>query len=134
MIIIGDVQHCSHCIYNTVIRLIFVVKIFSYAENIRNYFTQKFCYNECLFDEYLEQSTYAYAMHAIFVALRILEGYGWTHVYPSVLKVDRRYTRSERIALHHHSICRNSICYFIIGRIDISLNLVAAYSPSLYSV
>ena len=27
-------------------------------------------------------------MHAVFVALRILEGYGWTHVYPSVLKAD----------------------------------------------
>ena len=76
-----------HYMRNTVIRLIFVVKIFSYAENIRNYFTRNFCYNE-----YLEQSTCAYAVHAVFVALWILEGYGWTHVYPSVLKADRRFT------------------------------------------
>ena len=66
----------------TVIRLIFVVKIFSYAENIRNYFTRNFCYNEYFSDEYLEQS--AYAVHAVFVALRILEGYRWTHVYDSL--------------------------------------------------
>ena len=98
------------CAPLTVIRLIFVVKIFSYAENIRNYFTLNFCYNEYFSNEYLEQSTCAYAVHAVFVALRILEGYGWTHVYPSVLKADRQSARSERIALHHHSICRYSIC------------------------
>ena len=68
----------------TVIRLIFVVKIFSYAENIRNNFTLNFCYNE-----YLKQSTCVYA---VFVPLWILEGYGWTHVYPSVLKADRQST------------------------------------------
>ena len=42
-------------------------------------------------------------VHAVLVAFWILEGYGWTHVYPSVLKADRRSSRSERIALHHHS-------------------------------
>ena len=99
-----------HNIPYTVIRLIFVVKLFSYAENIRNYFTRNFCSNEYFSDEYLEQSTCAYAVHAVFVALRILEGYGWTRVCPSVLKADRRSTRSERIALHHHSICCYSIC------------------------
>ena len=97
-------------ILTTVICLVFVVKIFSYAENIRHYFTRNFCYNEYFSDEYLEQSTCACAEHAVFVALRILECCGWTHVYPSVLKADRRSTRSERIALHHHSICRYSIC------------------------
>ena len=78
----------------------FRCKNFSYAENIRNYFTRNFCYNEYFSDEYLEQSTCAYAMHAVFVALWILEDYGWTHVYPSVLKADRRSTQSERITLH----------------------------------
>ena len=63
--------------------IIFVVKIFSYAENILNYFTRNFCYNEYLSDEYLEQSTCEFAVHAVFVALWILEGHGWTHVYPS---------------------------------------------------
>ena len=65
-------------IINTVIRLIFVVKIFLYTENIRNYFTLNFCDNKYFRDEYLEQSTCAYAVHAVFVALWILEGYGWT--------------------------------------------------------
>ena len=74
----------SMCGVYIAIRLIFVVKIFSYAENIRNYFTRNFCYNEYFSDEYLEQSTRAYAVHAVFVALWILEGYGWTHAYPSV--------------------------------------------------
>ena len=67
-----------HRILYTVIRLIFIVKIFSYAENIRNYFTRNFCYNEYFSNEYLEQSTSAYAVHAVFVALWMLEGYGWT--------------------------------------------------------
>ena len=66
---------------NTVIRLIFVVKIFSYTENIQIYLTRNFCYNEYFSNEYLEQSTCTYAVHAVFMALRILEGYGWTHVY-----------------------------------------------------
>ena len=98
----------AHLLY-TVICIIFVVKIFSYAENIRNYFTRNFCYNEYFLDEYLVRAR-TYAVHAVFVALRILEGCSWTHVYPSVLKADRRSTRSERITLHHHSICRYSIC------------------------
>ena len=82
----------------TVIRLIFVVKIFSYAENIRN-----FCYNEYFSDEYLEQSTCAYAVHAVFVAPRVVEGYGWTHVYQSVLKADRRSTGCDFLSDVHLS-------------------------------
>ena len=58
----------------------------------RNYLTRNFCYNEYFPDEYLEQSMCAYAVHAVFVVLWILEGYGWTNVYPSVLKADRRCT------------------------------------------
>ena len=68
----------------TIICLNFVVKIFSYGENIRNYFTQIFCYNEYFSDEYLEQSRCAYAVHAVFVALRILEGYIWLDACLSV--------------------------------------------------
>ena len=65
-------------LHDTIIRLIFVGKIFLFAENVRNYFTRNFCYNEYFSDEYLEQSRCTYAVHAVFVALRILEGYGWT--------------------------------------------------------
>ena len=61
------------------IRLIFVVKIFSYAENVRNNFTQNFCYQKYFLDKYLTCAR-TYAVHAVFVALRILEGYGCTHV------------------------------------------------------
>ena len=39
----------------TVIRFFFVVKIFSYRENVRNFFTRILFYNETFSDEYLGQ-------------------------------------------------------------------------------
>ena len=39
------------------------------SENIRNNFTRNLCYNEYFSDEYLEQNTCAYAVHAVFVTL-----------------------------------------------------------------
>ena len=106
----------------TAIRLIFVVKIFSYAENIRNYFTRNFCYNEYFSDEYLEQSTCAYAVHAVFVALRILEGYIWLDSICRYLKPidglpDQKGSLSTTIP--------STAIAFANWRIDISLNLVA---------
>ena len=46
------------------IRLIFDVKIFSYAENIRNNFTRNFCYNEYFSEENLARAR-TYAVHAV---------------------------------------------------------------------
>ena len=86
-----------------------------------------FCYKEYFSDQYLEQSTCVYAVHAVFVALWILEGYGWKHVYPLILKANRRSIRSERIAFHHHSICCYSICY--LNREDRQLTELGGHTP-----
>ena len=56
MIMYDNVYTLFFCkITDTVIRFFFVVKIFSYRENVQNFFTRILFYNETFSDEYLGQ-------------------------------------------------------------------------------
>ena len=117
VIIMSSLRENIQCNYSKIMFLIYRNSLNFRCKNIfvrrkrTKLFYSKFLLQRIFFERiFRTPSTCAYAVHAVFVALRILEGYCWTHVYPSVLKADRRSTRSKRIALHHHSICRYSIC------------------------